>query len=141
MPDRSELNAWKEMPLKQKMKLLDYWTICIILGNLSHIFGLFFFISAHDLINVKSMDQLIGLGTFFIWLSLTKYLQYSKKLYTLPATMYRAGIVILVASVSVLPIMIGLSYFCMSIFGLSWRFRDLSSSLIMLWALLNGDEV
>ena len=84
----------------------------------------------------------MGLGTFLIWLSLMKYLQYSNSYYILAGTMISAGWVILISFVSILPILIGTSYFCMGIFGhMSWRFCSLSESVIMLWSVLLGDEV
>jgi len=55
--------------------------------------------------------------------------------------MYTAGSMILRAGASALPIIIGLAYFAMSMFGFSWRFATLPESVIMLWALLLGDEL
>ena len=55
--------------------------------------------------------------------------------------MYTAGSMILRAGVSALPIIIGLSYFAMSVFGFTARFRSLPASVIQLWAILLGDEV
>lgn len=43
--------------------------------------------------------------------------------------------------VSTIPLMIGLSYFCMGYFGMSWRFNTLDKSMVMLWATWNGDEL
>lgn len=85
--------------------------------------------------------MLIGFGTFLIYLTLLKYVQYDHEFYVLPATMWRAGQVILAAFVSTLPIMLGLSFFCMTYFGSSDRFASLDRSVIMLWASMNGDEV
>ena len=83
----------------------------------------------------------MGFGTFLTWISLTKYLQYSKSFSTFPATLIKAGQVTLMAAISVVPMMIGLGYFCTCFFGMSWRFKTLDGSVILLWALMNGDEV
>jgi hypothetical protein len=56
--------------------------------------------------------------------------------------MLGAGRQILLALISALPIFIGLSYFCICQFGsFSYRFANLRQSLILLWAISNGDEI
>jgi len=70
-----------------------------------------------------------------------KYLQYSPDYYVLPNTMAHAGKSIFIVFVSSLPIIIGLSFFCMTCFGSSWRFSSFQKSVIMLWSLMNGDEL
>jgi hypothetical protein len=39
------LNTWEQLPFKQKMLLVDYWTLVIILSNLFHIMGMCIVIS------------------------------------------------------------------------------------------------
>lgn len=123
------------------MLLVDYWTLVIILSNLFHIMGMAMIIAPDSETHLGTQDLFIGCGTALTWLSLTKYLQYSKSMYTLPATMLGAGRQILMALISALPIFIGLAYFAVSQFGsFSWRFATLRGSLIMLWSTSNGDE-
>lgn len=56
--------------------------------------------------------------------------------------MASAGQVILIATISAIPIIVGTAYCCMGIFGsMSWRFYSLSESIIMLWAVGLGDEI
>jgi len=55
------------------MKLIDAWTLIIILSNLFHIFGLIFEMIPAKVLPVKTVDVTMGLGTFFIYLSLLKY--------------------------------------------------------------------
>ena len=108
------------------MQVVDRWTFVIILGNILHILALTFEIFPDWHLFVKNQDQIMGLGTFLIWLSMMKYLQYSNSYYILAATMISAGWVILIAFVSIIPILVGASYFCMGIFGhMSWRFCSL----------------
>lgn len=40
-----------------------------------------------------------------------------------------------------MPIIIGVGIFCMTQFGSSYRFSSLDLSVMMLWSLMNGDEV
>jgi hypothetical protein len=121
-----QLNTWSQLPFQQKMQVVDRWTFVIILGNILHILALIFEIFPDWHLFVKNQDQIMGLGTFLIWLSMMKYLQYSNSYYILAATMISAGWVILIAFVSIIPILVGASYFCMGIFGhMSWRFSSL----------------
>jgi hypothetical protein len=134
------MNTWDHLPFKQKMLLVDYWTLSIIFANVAHIIGMLMILSPSSSI-IQSQNVIIGCGTGLIWLSLTKYLQYNKEMYALPGTMLGAGRQILLALISSLPIFVGLAYFCVSQFGsFSWRFATLRESLIMLWATSNGDE-
>lgn len=67
---------WESMPLHMKFKVVDIWTLVIMIGNFCH--GL----SALMMILPKSFavtshtvpDQIFGVGTFLLWLSLTMYL-------------------------------------------------------------------
>lgn len=34
------MNTWDQLPFKQKMLLVDYWTLSIILSNIFHIIGM-----------------------------------------------------------------------------------------------------
>lgn len=55
--------------------------------------------------------------------------------------MISAGKIILAALVSAIPIIVGLAFYCMTEFGFVYRFASLDNSIIMLWALMNGDEL
>jgi uncharacterized membrane protein len=96
------------------MLLVDYWTLGIILSNIFHIIGMTMIIFPDISSVLRQLDMIVGIGTALIWLTLTKYLQYSKEMYTLPGTMLGAGRQILLALISALPIFIGLAYFCVS---------------------------
>lgn len=123
------------------MKMIDSWTIIIILSNLLHIFGILFEVIPDAVVFFSYIELTMGLGTFLIWISLLKYFQYSQDYYILPATMMGAGQTIIVALVSVFPIIVGVAFFCMTEFGMVWRFNTLDKSIIMLWAIMNGDEL
>lgn len=96
------------------MKLIDAWTVIIILSNLFHFFGLIFVMIPADILPEKEIDVLMGLGTFLIYLSLLKYFQYSQDYYIIPATMISAGKIIMVAAITSLPMIIGLAFFCIT---------------------------
>lgn len=67
------MNTWSQLPWQKKMKLIDTWTIIILFSNLFHAFGLIFVMIPADILPVDEVDILMGLGTFFIYLSLLKY--------------------------------------------------------------------
>mmetsp|Transcript_7867 Transcript_7867/g.13191 ORF Transcript_7867/g.13191 Transcript_7867/m.13191 type:complete len:265 (-) Transcript_7867:555-1349(-) len=123
------------------MQIVDYWTLIIIIGNISHILGCFFQFLPDQFLQISIQDFVMGLGTFITWLSATRYLQYSKSMNTFPATMISAGKIILLAVISSLPLIIGIAFMCLCQFGMSWRFQTLSGALMQLISLMNGDEV
>ena len=55
--------------------------------------------------------------------------------------MLGAGQIIIAALISALPIIVGIAFFCMTEFGFVHRFSSLDQSIIMLWAIMNGDEL
>jgi hypothetical protein len=112
------------------MLLVDYWSFVVILANIMHIAGMSIAIFPTDSLDIKEQDFLVGGGTALIWCSLTKYLQHSKEMYALPATIIGSGRHIVMAFISVLPIFIGVAYFCVTIFGsFSWRFGSLRDAI------------
>ena len=71
----NQMNSWSQLPWTKKMKMIDSWTVIIILSNWFHILGIILQISPSEVINIyKSyIELLMGVGTFLIWLSLLKY--------------------------------------------------------------------
>jgi len=53
--------------------------------------ALIFEIFPDSLLLIRNQEMAMGLGTFLIWLSMMKYLQYSHSYYILAATMASAG--------------------------------------------------
>jgi hypothetical protein len=69
------------------------------------------------------------------------YLQFDDDFNILPATTKIVFNPILQQFVQTVPIIIGLTFFCISYFGMCWRFNSFDKGLIMLWANWNGDEL
>ena len=141
--EQNKMNTWSQLPWDKKMKMIDNWTLVIIVSNILHIFGLMMELAPANLlgINFGFLNFLMGMGTFLIWISLLKYFQYSQDFYILPETMLSAGQIILAALVSAIPIIVGIAFYCMTEFGFVWRFSSLDNSIIMLWSIMNGDEL
>lgn len=72
--EENKLAQWQELPFFKKLEVVDSWTIVIIAGNFCHILGLIFFVLPDEVVSVTYETQLIGIGTFLIYLSLMKYL-------------------------------------------------------------------
>jgi hypothetical protein len=79
-------------------------------------------------------NDLMGLGTFLIWIGLTSFLKYDDEINVLPATVQNVSGPLLRQFASTFIIVIGISFFCMAFFGYSWRFNNLDKSVVMLWA-------
>lgn len=141
------LSTWDQLPWSQRFQLVDVWTISILLANGLHSVCciLFLFPKSFEnetLINLRELYLFNGLATFIIIFTFTKYVEYNHKnnLFTETISVIQSPLIKMF--VSTIPIMIGISYFCIGYFGMSsWRFRRLDTSMAMLWALWNGDEI
>ena len=69
------------------------------------------------------------------------YLQFDDELNILPATIKIVNNQIMKQFIASFPVFLGLTFFCMSYYGMCWRFNDFDKSMIMLWAMWNGDEL
>ena len=137
--EMQQLNSWGSLPIEQKLKLVDYWDFIIIASNFCHITSILLEIFPVD--ESQFQTQLMGLGTFLIWITLTSYLKYDDEINVMPATVMNVSGPLLRQFASTMPIVVGLSFFCMSYFGYSWRFNNLDKSIVMLWANWQGDEL
>lgn len=44
----NKMNTWSQLPWRKKMKMIDTWTIVIIISNWFHIMGVMFELSPQD---------------------------------------------------------------------------------------------
>ena len=89
------------------------------------------------------MHRLLGsLGCSLLWVNLVRYLQYNRNYYMVILTIRFAAPRVLRFLVGVLPIMMGYAFFGMAYFGSeSDRFSTFGSSMVTLFAVLNGDVI
>lgn len=137
------IGDWSSMPLKMKFKMVDAWSVVIILANINHMIGSAMYIipSAFTQSSKHTPDIIFGLGTFLLWLSLTMYLQFDNKLNDLPFTVILVFRQTVCALLEILPLLFGLTFFFVSYLGTSWRFNSFQHGVMMLWANWNGDEL
>lgn len=64
--------SWDSLSLKEKMELFKKWYIIALLGDLCIIFGTLFFY-ASNIFDLEIAEMIIGIGSFFIWLSIVVY--------------------------------------------------------------------
>ena len=71
----NQMNTWSQLSWTKKMKMIDSWTIIIILSNWFHIvgIGLLLFPKEQNDTFKSTVELFMGMGTFLIWLSLLKY--------------------------------------------------------------------
>lgn len=123
------------------MSLMDYWTVMVSVANFLNFCGLALYLAPETFLTEHYEETMIGVGTFLLYVSVMKYIQSSNEFYILPKTMITSSYHIFNALIAALPILIGISIFCMTFFSNSFRFRSFASSLIMLWSSMNGDEL
>jgi len=56
------------------MRLVDKWTLIIIISNILHLIAMAVEIFPALMPDFKGRDYIFGIGTFLIWISLMKYL-------------------------------------------------------------------
>lgn len=72
--EMANLNSWSQLPFKQRMQMVDYWTVIIILSNVFHVIACLTIVMPDYLSQVQSEQSMMGFGTFLCWITLIKYL-------------------------------------------------------------------
>lgn len=83
----------------------------------------------------------MGLGAMVAWISLTRYLEYSRDYSIISRTVRHALPVVLRTMLSVIPFLCGFALLGMCLFWESNRFDGFSISLFTLYAVMNGDMI
>lgn len=71
----NNMNTWSQLSWTKKMKMIDSWTIIIIISNWFHIVGIGLLLFPKDQSDAfkSTIELFMGMGTFLIWLSVLKY--------------------------------------------------------------------
>lgn len=133
-------SKWDQLNNNDKRILFNKWSIICILGNIVQIFG-----TGLNLINhsetTNTSEALIGFGCMLAYINIGRYLDYNKDYSTIYATISRALPNVLRYLLGVLPIFFGFIFFGLCLFWRSERFVSTSSTMMTLFAVLNGDSV
>jgi len=116
------------------------WSILCLVGNIIQIFGAG--LSLLDSENVMtSTEVLVGFGCMLAFINIGRYLDYNKDYSTIFSTIQRALPNVLRYLLGVMPIFFGFIFFGLCLFWRSERFVSTSSTMMALFAMLNGDSV
>jgi len=75
------------------------------------------------------------------WVNMTRYFEYNYKYYLLILALRRCTLNILRFLVSIFPILLGVSFFGLSVFSIVYRFGDHSNVMATLFSFINKDEM
>ena len=136
------------IPIKLNKKLIfDGWSIICLIGNMLQILG-----SVLILINSQSLllfsNVVIGFGSMIAYINMGRYIEDNPDYSTINETIIRSLPKVLRYLLGVLPIFMGFMFFGKFLFKLgicvfwrSERFTSISSTVIALFSLINGDSV
>lgn len=133
-------SKWDQLNIKEKGRFFNKWSIICLVGNLIQIFGSFISLLDYNDITTSS-EMLIGFGCMFAYINIGRYLDYNRDYSTIYATISRALPNVLRYLLGVLPIFFGFIFFGLCLFWRSERFTSTSSTMMTLFAVLNGDSV
>lgn len=137
----NKMLSWDSLSLTDKMALFKKWYFVALLGDLCIIFGTLFFY-ASNIFRLDVSEMIIGIGSFFIWLSIVKYFENTANHYTILRTCSVAAPQIFKVLVGFLPIMVGCCFLAMTIFyNYREAFGGFNRAFYTLIALQCGDMV
>lgn len=139
-PNFNQMTKWDQLNMKEKGKFFNKWSLICLVGNLIQIFGCALSLLEYQEINTSS-EMLIGFGALFAYINIGRYLDYNKDYSTIYSTISRALPNVLRYLLGVLPIFFGFIFFGLCLFWRSERFSSTSSTMMILFAVLNGDSV
>lgn len=131
---------WEDLRYSEKAKLFSYWSIIILISNILQMTGAVMCLY-RDYVGLSSLQLFVGLGTFFCWVSVTKYIEHSPSISFFSRTIQHAGPNIVRHAINMLPFWIGFAMLGLSVFWASFRFRDPSIAFFSLFCIMNGDEI
>ena len=94
-----------------------------------------------DIIPLTTQNIFVGLGNFFCWVSLTKYIAHAPAYAFFSRTLSYSGPDICRNLINVIPLFIGFAMLGMSLFWQGYRFRNPSIALFSLYCIMMGDEI
>ena len=134
---RMDQKIAKESEILQKP--LNNWDIIIIVGNMCQITGSLVALLKNDNMNV-SFDMLVGFGVMLCYISLGKYLDYTKY-GLLYRTLKHSISNIIPFFIGIMPIFIGFTFLGLCLFWNSERFTNVTDVMKALYAIVNGDTI
>jgi len=139
------VNSWRDLKFTEKIKFFNVANIITIIGNLCQFFsmlhsGFLIAVSNPDL-TFSVFEVLTGLGCFCAWINILDFLDHTSESFIVVNTFKRAYDVLLLYMLGLFPIYLGYSHLGMTLFWQSGYFLDLLGSMMILFAMLNGDSI
>lgn len=97
-------------------------------------------VSSHDL-TFNVFEVLTGVGCFCAWINILSFLDQTSESFIVVNTFKRSYNVLLLYMLGLFPIYLGYSHLGMTLFWQSGYFLDLLGSMMILFAMLNGDSI
>ncbi len=125
---------------KPKLKFFNKWSLICLLGNIIQIFGSSLSLFDNEYV-LSSTEILVGFSCMLAYINVGRYLEYNRDYSTIFATIKCAIPNVLRYLLGVMPIFFGFIFFGLCLFWRSERFINTSSTMMTLFAMLNGDSV
>jgi hypothetical protein len=133
-------NEHKIEKTRSKYRKFQFWAVICVFANIFQLFGAG--ISLSSPINVTLTETLlIGLGCFFAWINIVKYIEYHRDWSLLYDVLYKTSPAASRYIIGVFPVFIAFIFFGVCVFWQSERFANTSSSMFTLFAIMQGDSV
>ena len=139
------VNSWRDLEFSEKAKFFNFSNIITIVGNLCQIFstvqtGFLIAVSDPDL-TFLVFEVLSGFGCFCAWINIVVFLDHTSESFIVVNTFRRAYDVLLLYMLGLFPIYLAYAHLGMTLFWQSGYFLDLLGSMMILFAMLNGDSI
>jgi len=139
------VNSWRDLEFTEKVKFFNVANIITIIGNLCQFFSKlypgFLIAVSNPNLTFSVFEVLTGVGCFCAWINILDYLDHTSESFIVVNTFKRAYDVLLLYMLGLFPIYLGYSFLGMTLFWQSGYFLDLLGSMMILFAMVNGDSI
>ena len=132
--------VWDNLNFEEKIKFIDMWIIFTTIGNIAQILGCLDILIIGD-VTLSVNETIIGIGCFCSWICVIQYLKPNDHSYTVIDTLSRAYTRLGPYICGVLPIFMGFVFLAMCLFWKSGNYTTVTISMIVAFAMLNGDTL
>eukprot|EP00347_Sterkiella_histriomuscorum_P020416 403337889 len=131
---------WHELGLWDKLAIVNFWVIVLILSDFLILSGTTIFIFIEDK-EIANAEIFLGFGCFFCWCSLPSYLHQTSQYSLINRTISYTLPVVLRAMSGIIPLFFGFAFLGLCLFWDSSRFKTLNLSLFTCFAMMQADSL
>ena len=132
--------TWERLDIREKLRFFDIWIVFTVIGNLCQLIGAFLSVYDREVVQTTH-EALIGLGCFWAWISVLKFLNPTSQSYTIINTLDRSFRVIGPYLIGIVPIFMAYVFFAICAFWETGIYPDVYMGMIAAYAVVNGDSV